>query len=117
MSLQESGEMYLETILLLSKKKNLVRAIDVAEEMGFSKPSVSRALTRLRESLFDDCRLTGMHLFRSGKGLKKDFLLSLKKTDEPGEPVTVAVSNEISATARVAAGPWAPSVVNSTVSE
>ena len=49
MSLQESGEMYLETILLLSKRKNLVRAIDVAEEMGYSKPSVSRALTRLRE--------------------------------------------------------------------
>ena len=49
MSLQESGEMYLETILLLSKQKNLVRAIDVAEEMGYSKPSVSRALTRLRE--------------------------------------------------------------------
>ena len=49
MSLQESGEMYLETILLLSKQKNLVRAIDVAEEMGFSKPSVSRALTRLRD--------------------------------------------------------------------
>lgn len=49
MSLQESGEMYLETILLLSKQKNLVRAIDVSEEMGFSKPSVSRALNRLRE--------------------------------------------------------------------
>ena len=49
MALQESGEMYLETILVLSKKKNMVRAIDVAEYMGFSKPSVSRALTRLRE--------------------------------------------------------------------
>lgn len=49
MSLQESGEMYLETILLLSRRKNLVRAIDVAEEMGFSKPSVSRALTKLRD--------------------------------------------------------------------
>ena len=55
MPLQESGEMYLETILLLSKRKNLVRAIDVAEEMGYSKPSVSRALTRLRE---DDLILT-----------------------------------------------------------
>ena len=55
MSLQESGEMYLETILRLSKQKNLVRAIDVAEEMGYSKPSVSRALTKLRE---DDLILT-----------------------------------------------------------
>ena len=49
MSLQESGEMYLETILILSKKNNIVRAIDIAEHMGYSKPSVSRALAKLRE--------------------------------------------------------------------
>ena len=48
-------------------------------------------LTRLREALFDDCRLTGMHLFRSEKGLKKDFLLSLRKTDDQGEPIAVSV--------------------------
>lgn len=47
MALQESGEMYLETILLLSRKGK-VRSIDVAEEMGFSKPSVSRAVSILR---------------------------------------------------------------------
>lgn len=51
MSLQESGEMYLETLLILSKKQNTVRAIDLAEEMGYSKPAVSRALARLREDL------------------------------------------------------------------
>ncbi len=44
----ESGEMYLETILILGLRKNLVRAVDVAEEMGLSKPSVSRALARLK---------------------------------------------------------------------
>lgn len=44
MVLFESGEMYLETILILSKKKNDVRAMDIAEHMGYSKPSVSRAL-------------------------------------------------------------------------
>ena len=49
MQLQESGEMYLETILVLSKEKKSVRAIDVAEHMGFSKPSVSRAVGLLRE--------------------------------------------------------------------
>lgn len=49
MSIQESGEMYLETILILSKEKNTVRAIDIAGYMGFSKPAVSRALKRLRE--------------------------------------------------------------------
>ena len=47
--LQESGEMYLETILVLSKEKKSVRAIDIAEHMGFSKPSVSRAVVLLRE--------------------------------------------------------------------
>lgn len=49
MSIQESGEMYLETILILSGKKSAVRAIDIVEYMGFSKPSVSRALGKLRE--------------------------------------------------------------------
>ena len=52
MALQESGEMYLETILILSQKRNLVRAIDVAEEMGFSKPAVSRALAKLRQERY-----------------------------------------------------------------
>ncbi len=48
MHLQESGEMYLETILILSKKSNFVRAIDVGEHMGYSKPSVSRAMGLLK---------------------------------------------------------------------
>lgn len=49
MHLMESGEMYLETILVLSKKQGYVRSLDVAEYMGFSKPSVSRAIGLLRE--------------------------------------------------------------------
>lgn len=49
MRLQESGEMYLETILVLSKTMANVRSIDVAEHMGFSKPSVSRAVSLLRQ--------------------------------------------------------------------
>ncbi len=49
MALLESGEMYLETILILSKEKNVVRAVDIAEHMNFSKPAVSRALAKLRE--------------------------------------------------------------------
>lgn len=48
MNLQESGEMYLETILRLTDKNENVRSIDVSEEMGFSKPSVSRAIGLLR---------------------------------------------------------------------
>lgn len=50
MALHESGEMYLETIYVLLKENPVVRAIDVGEHMGFSKPSVSRALGLLRES-------------------------------------------------------------------
>lgn len=48
MPIQESGEMYLETILYLTKEKGSVRAIDVAEYMGYSKPSVSRAVGLLK---------------------------------------------------------------------
>lgn len=48
MSLQESGEMYLETILILSQRLSGVRSIDVGEEMGYSKPSVSRAVGILK---------------------------------------------------------------------
>ena len=48
MNLQESGEMYLETILILTEKSPCVRSIDVCEYMGFSKPSVSRAIGLLK---------------------------------------------------------------------
>jgi len=46
--MQESGEMYLETILVLSKKSSHVRSIDISEYMGYSKPSVSRAVGLLK---------------------------------------------------------------------
>ena len=49
MTLQESGEMYLETIYILSQENSFVRAVDVGERMGFSKPSVSRAMGLLRQ--------------------------------------------------------------------
>ena len=49
MELKESGEMYLETIYVLRKDKGFVRAIDVGAELGYSKPSVSRAMGILRD--------------------------------------------------------------------
>ena len=52
MHLQESGEMYLETIYILSKKSRAVRSIDVCEYMGYSKPSVSRAVGILKKGGF-----------------------------------------------------------------
>ena len=45
MSIHESGQMYLETIYILSQNKSYVRAIDVGEHLGYSKPSVSRAMS------------------------------------------------------------------------
>ena len=49
MALHESAEMYLETIYALSQKSPYVRSIDVAEAMGYSKPSVSRAVSLLKQ--------------------------------------------------------------------
>jgi Mn-dependent DtxR family transcriptional regulator len=52
MKMQESPEDYLETILMLSLKQSDVRSIDVARHLGYSKPSVSVAVKRLRENGF-----------------------------------------------------------------
>lgn len=49
MAMQESGEMYLETIYVLSLQSSSVRSIDVAEHLGYSKPSVSRAVGLLKK--------------------------------------------------------------------
>ena len=47
--MQESGQMYLETVYILSKRGGVVRAVDVGEFMGYSKPSVSRAMGLLKK--------------------------------------------------------------------
>lgn len=60
MRLQESGEMYLESIFVLSRKLPCVRSIDISEYMGYSKPSVSRAVNLLKSGgyiLMDDDNL------------------------------------------------------------
>ena len=51
MHMQESGEMYLETILILSRTKGQVRSIDIVDYMSFSKPSVSRAVGLLNRGV------------------------------------------------------------------
>lgn len=48
----ESGENYLETILILKERNGTVRSIDIARELGFSKPSVSRAVGLLKDDGF-----------------------------------------------------------------
>ena len=68
----ESLEMYLETILILAKRQGTVRSVDIAREMNFSKPSVSRAIDKLREMgmvRVDDGN--GIHLIKSGLAVAK----------------------------------------------
>jgi len=50
MNIQESGENYLETILILQTKKPEVRSIDIVNELGYSKPSISRAVSILKKN-------------------------------------------------------------------
>ena len=67
MHLQESGEMYLETIYVLSKKSSTVRSIDVCEQLGYSKPSVSRAVGVLKQGGFLTVETDGtLHLTDAG---------------------------------------------------
>ena len=68
MALQESGEMYLETILILSRKNGFVRSIDISEYMGYSKPSVSRAVGLLKKDNFITVEKEG-HILLTEKGL------------------------------------------------
>ena len=68
MALQESGEMYLETILILSRQNDSVRSIDISEYMGYSKPSVSRAVGLLKSDGFITVDKDG-HILLTEKGL------------------------------------------------
>ena len=68
MALQESGEMYLETILILSRQGKSVRSIDISEHMGYSKPSVSRAVGLLKNDAFITVDKDG-HITLTEKGL------------------------------------------------
>jgi Mn-dependent DtxR family transcriptional regulator len=67
MMIQESGEMYLETILVLSGEKKYVRSVDIARRLGYSKPSVSRAMKNLKEEGYIDIDENG-HIFLLEKG-------------------------------------------------
>ena len=69
MALQESGQMYLESIFVLSKTGKPVRSIDVSEYMGFSKPSVSRAIGLLKSGGYLTVNKEG-HLQLTEEGLR-----------------------------------------------
>ena len=70
MSLLESGENYLETILVLTQRNGSVRSIDVANEMNFTKPSVSRAMSILKKENLITMETDG-RLLLTEEGLKK----------------------------------------------
>lgn len=96
MKLHESGENYLETILLLEKKNNFVRSIDIANELNYSKPSVSRAMKLLKESNYIEMDGDGhIHLTDEGRFKAESiyerhititrFLLSIGVSEEQAE--------------------------------
>ncbi len=70
MSLKESGEMYLETIYTLTQKLGAVRSIDVAENMGYSKPSVSRGMGILKKEGYIEVNGDG-YIVLTETGLEK----------------------------------------------
>lgn len=76
----ESQEMYLETILRLKNKKGSVRAIDVAEELGYSKPSVSRAVGIMKKDGFIVVRADGLiALPKQARKKPKTFLPGINR--------------------------------------
>jgi len=73
--LLESGEMYLETILILSRKKGFVRSVDISEHMGYSKPSVSRAVGLLKAGGYITIDPDGhIHLTESGQSTAEKII-------------------------------------------
>ena len=82
MGIQESGEMYLESIYVLTKSKERVRSIDVCEHRGYSKPSVSRAVSNLKKAGYitvnDDghISLTEMGMLHAKKIFERHTLLT-----------------------------------------
>ena len=72
MALHESAEMYLETIYVLTQQRGSVRSIDVAEHMGYSKPSVSRAVGLLKNGGYLEVDKDGLlQLTQSGEAVAK----------------------------------------------
>ena len=107
MQLQESGEMYLETILVLSERMDRVRSIDVCDYMGFSKPSVSRAIGLLRNGgyveMAADGALSLTELGREVAGkmydrhkILTDFLISLGVSEETATADACRIEHHIS---------------------
>ena len=107
MHLAESGEMYLETIFVLSKNNPNVRSIDVCEHMGFSKPSVSRAIGLLKKGGYVSVDNSG-YLSLTDLGLEvarkiydrhnllTEFLISLGVSEQTAASDACKIEHDIS---------------------
>lgn len=74
MAIQESGENYLETILILEKRNEIVRSVDIAKELHFSKPSVSRAMNVLKNDGYIEIEKGGsIHLTAEGRKIAEQI--------------------------------------------
>ncbi|MEG2038378.1 MAG: metal-dependent transcriptional regulator [Oscillospiraceae bacterium] len=94
----ESGENYLETILLLTNKNGKVRSVDIANHLGFSKPSVSRAMNLLKNSLYIIMEPSG-NILLTDKGLEKaSEIYERHQLITKYLVMTLGVSEEIAAT-------------------
>lgn len=107
MALKESGEMYLETIYVLNKKSDSVRSVDVCEYMGYSKPSVSRAVGLLKNADLINVSKEGyLTLTKSGEEAAKklferhtiisEFLISLGVDEETATEDACRIEHVIS---------------------
>ena len=97
MAIQESGEMYLETILILSRKNPFVRSIDISEYMGYSKPSVSRAVGLLKKDQFITVDNAG-HIVLTESGLARAEKILSRHTILTELLVHLGVSQETAST-------------------
>ena len=107
MNLQESGEMYLESILVLSESNPNVRSIDICEYMGFSKPSVSRAISLLKNGGYVNMDKDGyLTLTEEGRAVAQkiydrhrfitEFLVSLGVSEETASADACKIEHHIS---------------------
>ncbi len=95
MKTTESNEMYLEIILTLEKRNNRVRSVDIAKELGYSKPSVSRAMGVLKNSGYIEHESYG-EIVLTKKGRKKaDALLERHETITQFLKQTLNINAEI----------------------
>ena len=74
MKMQESGENYLESILMLSEQKGMVRSIDIVNALNYSKPSISNAMRRLRENGYINMDRSGwINLTEKGREIAENM--------------------------------------------